>query len=236
MQDIETSAGRRLPVEERIEALVAPEGGCSRRLKIELARIMMSDRNDSGGTLCRPEGNDIHRWKALVHGPRGTPFEGGTFLLDLRIPDRYPWESTSVRFATKVWHPDVCPDTGTICRGALFLEGSPAMTIQKSIISVQALLSGRVEADENISSRRGREEEWYEKARLWSQKYAGPQCSCELCQKLAEAFAIGLHPRLGQHSPLMKKLSGIKDLANMIHSFVTPRETLTDSCVGGFDV
>jgi ubiquitin-protein ligase len=216
--DTASSGDREQRLAKRIRALVHAAPVSWRpfrsRLTSELSEIL---KGNNDGTAFRPEGEDIQHWKALIHGPRGTPFEGGTFLLDVRIPDRYPWEPPSVRFATKVWHPDVCPDTGAICGDRLFEDAFPSsMTIPKVIICVQALLSGRVE--DVAATHATASSEWHGKAQLWMQQYTRPQCGCELCQERAKAFAMGMHPRLGQHSPLAG-LSGVGELAGLIDSF-----------------
>eukprot|EP00961_Rhodomonas_salina_P138999 1870422-Rhodomonas_salina.1 len=33
----------------------------------------------------------------VVQGPAGTPYEGGTFKLEILVPDRYPFEPPKVR-------------------------------------------------------------------------------------------------------------------------------------------
>ncbi len=33
-----------------------------------------------------------------IGGPPGTPYEGGTFILDIKIPDTYPFNPPKVRY------------------------------------------------------------------------------------------------------------------------------------------
>lgn len=43
-------------------------------------------------------------------GPDSSPYEGGTFLIDIRLPAEYPFEPPKMRFVTKVWcAPSVSP-------------------------------------------------------------------------------------------------------------------------------
>ncbi|KAF0293801.1 Ubiquitin-conjugating enzyme E2 T [Amphibalanus amphitrite] len=85
------------------------------RLKKELAMLAVSP---PAGVCCTAEGDDITRLKATITGPEGSPFEQGTFQLDVVVPERYPFEPPQVTFSTPVYHPNVDP-SGRICLGAL---------------------------------------------------------------------------------------------------------------------
>ena len=36
-------------------------------------------------------------------GPSGSPYEGGTYNIDIVLPDAYPFEPPKMKFLTKVW-------------------------------------------------------------------------------------------------------------------------------------
>ncbi|KAL2234478.1 ubiquitin-conjugating enzyme E2 27-like [Sesamum indicum] len=76
-----------------------------------------------------------------IPGPLGTPYEGGTFKIDITLPDGYPFEPPKMRFATKVWHPNISSQSGAICLDILKDQWSPALTLKTALLSVQALLS-----------------------------------------------------------------------------------------------
>ncbi|KAL2482630.1 Ubiquitin-conjugating enzyme E2 27 [Forsythia ovata] len=76
-----------------------------------------------------------------ITGPLGTPYEGGTFKIDITLPDGYPFEPPKMRFATKVWHPNISSQSGAICLDILKDQWSPALTLKTALLSVQALLS-----------------------------------------------------------------------------------------------
>ena len=42
-----------------------------------------------------------------VQGPGKTPYEGGVFVLDIKVPDQYPLVPPIVFFRTKMFHPNV---------------------------------------------------------------------------------------------------------------------------------
>ena len=47
---------------------------------------------------------NLFEWEASIQGPPGTPYEGGTFTLDLSFPVRYPYLPPKVTFKTKIYH------------------------------------------------------------------------------------------------------------------------------------
>jgi len=60
--------------------------------------------------------NNILVWQAVIFGPDDTPWEGGTFKLLLEFTEDYPNKAPSVRFLTKMFHPNIYND-GQICLG-----------------------------------------------------------------------------------------------------------------------
>ena len=52
-----------------------------------------------------------------------------------------PFKPPKVVFKNIPWHPFVCPNTGKICCDIFTTEWSPALTMEKVIISILSLLS-----------------------------------------------------------------------------------------------
>jgi len=88
----------------------------------------------------RELGEGIMHFKATIAGPGRTPYEGGTFTLDIKIPLEYPFRPPAVKFDTKVWHPNISSQTGVICLDILDSSWSPVITIHHALLSVQNLL------------------------------------------------------------------------------------------------
>ena len=56
--------------------------------------------------------NDITHMKANIYGPKETCYEGGVFDVDIKFPVDYPFKAPKVKFLTKIWHPNICSQTG----------------------------------------------------------------------------------------------------------------------------
>ena len=109
-----------------------------RRLKKEMSEI---ENDPPTAFSLGPTGNDdIFKWTATINGPVDSPYEGGMFFLDIKIPTDYPFKPPRVQFITKVYHPNVS-SAGHISIDILSHKWSPALTIPKAILSVCSLLA-----------------------------------------------------------------------------------------------
>ena len=50
-------------------------------------------------------GDDVTVWDVAIEGPAGTPYEGGVFCGQVRLPDVYPFQPFSFEFTTKIYNP-----------------------------------------------------------------------------------------------------------------------------------
>uniref|UniRef100_A0A5B6YNN4 E2 ubiquitin-conjugating enzyme n=1 Tax=Davidia involucrata TaxID=16924 RepID=A0A5B6YNN4_DAVIN len=93
------------------------------------------------GISVSPKGDNLTHLIGIIPGPLGTPYEGGTFNIDIVLPDGYPFEPPKMQFSTKVWHPNISSQSGAICLDILKDQWSPALTLKTALLSIQALLS-----------------------------------------------------------------------------------------------
>ena len=82
----------------------------TRRIAKEVADI---HNDDTSHIKASPVGNgdDLTHLKGSFHGPPGTPYEGGNYIIDVKIPNEYPFRPPIMKFDTKVWHPNVSSQT-----------------------------------------------------------------------------------------------------------------------------
>ncbi|RMZ78618.1 hypothetical protein DV738_g3726, partial [Chaetothyriales sp. CBS 135597] len=149
-------------------------GHRARRVVKELADI----RSDSLSHIkVEPVGDSVSKLVGQFQGPPGTPYEGGTFDVDIQIPNEYPFKPPVMKFITKLWHPNVSSQTGAICLDTLSTGWSPVLTIKSAMISLQSLLSSpepkdpqdAVVAQQMIKNPK----EFEREARRWAVQYAG---------------------------------------------------------------
>ena len=91
------------------------------------------------GIRCEPYPNNPRHFKAVVNGPRESPYEGGLFELEIFLDDQYPMTPPRVRFTHKVYHPNI-DVLGRICLDILKDKWSPALQIRTVLLSILSLL------------------------------------------------------------------------------------------------
>jgi ubiquitin-conjugating enzyme (huntingtin interacting protein 2) len=98
------------------------------------------DTETSGVTVTVMNDN-VLTLQGSIKGPIDSPYQDGVFLIEIKIPQDYPFAPPKMRFITKVWHPNVSSQTGAICLDILKDAWSPALTMKTALVSLQALLS-----------------------------------------------------------------------------------------------
>ena len=119
--------------------------------------------------------DDFFHWQATIMGPDDSPYFGGAFFLDIHFRNDYPFKPPKCKFTTRIYHPNI-NGNGSICLNILSEDWSPALSIEKVLLSISLLLS-----DPNPNSPLVPEiariyetdkYRYYKTAREWAIKYA----------------------------------------------------------------
>ena len=120
--------------------------------------------------------DDIFHWKATIIGPKDTPYEDGIFILNINFPPDYPFKPPKINFLTKIYHPNINSNNGYICLDILKDLWSPALSINKVLLSLCSLLNDPNPKDplmpEIAREYETNMESFNKNAREWTIKYA----------------------------------------------------------------
>ena len=97
-------------------------------------------KDTKSGVLIQEDPSNPMHFRGTIKGPDDTPYSGGTFDVDIIIPSDYPFNPPKMKFITKLWHPNVSSQTGAICLDILKDQWSPALNVQKTLLSICSLL------------------------------------------------------------------------------------------------
>jgi peroxin-4 len=84
--------------------------------------------------------SSILSWRAVLAGPKDSPFEGGKYEVMIKVPTDYPISPPKASFITKVFHPNVEFKTGEICLDILKTKWTPAWTLMAVCRAIASLL------------------------------------------------------------------------------------------------
>eukprot|EP00484_Ammonia_sp_Unknown_P029154 CAMPEP_0197025250 /NCGR_PEP_ID=MMETSP1384-20130603/5648_1 /TAXON_ID=29189 /ORGANISM="Ammonia sp." /LENGTH=184 /DNA_ID=CAMNT_0042453763 /DNA_START=46 /DNA_END=600 /DNA_ORIENTATION=- len=108
-----------------------------KRLQKELQQLILSP---PVGISAKPITMDnLMEWIAIIDGPENTPYHGGRFHLNIKFGENYPFICPKIVFKTKIYHCNI-NGKGDICLNVLKDGYSAALTVEKLLLSILALL------------------------------------------------------------------------------------------------
>lgn len=166
------------------------------RIKREFKEVLKSEETSKNQIKVDLVDENFTELKGEIAGPPDTPYEGGRYQLEIKIPETYPFNPPKVRFITKIWHPNISSVTGAICLDILKDQWAAAMTLRTVLLSLQALLAAAEPDDPQdavVANQYKQNPEMFKQtARLWSHVYAGaPVSSPEYTRKIDKLCAMG---------------------------------------------
>ncbi|XP_044762567.1 ubiquitin-conjugating enzyme E2 T-like [Coccinella septempunctata] len=89
------------------------------------------------------EGDNYIILSATIIGPDESPYHNGVFRLEVYLPERYPFSPPSIKFITKIYHPNI-DDAGRICLDLMKMPPAgrwkPNMSIEGLLIAIRMLM------------------------------------------------------------------------------------------------
>lgn len=81
---------------------------------------------------------DMTKFTILLKGPTESPYEGGKFKINIKIPQDYPDDPPLVKIMTKIYHPNI--KDSNICLDILDNNWKPTYNLSKVLESLYYLL------------------------------------------------------------------------------------------------
>ena len=104
-------------------------------LHSELPPYYLFDPSSTDSTV-----DDLTRLTVFMTGPNGTPYSQGLWKLSLKIPDSYPAAPPTATFQTRIWHPNVEENSGSVCVDTLKKDWESKLTL-RDVLIVRALIA-----------------------------------------------------------------------------------------------
>lgn len=147
------------------------------RIKREFKEVLKSEEIVQCSIKLDIVNDNFTELRGEIAGPPDTPYEGGKFLLEIKVPETYPFNPPKVKFITKIWHPNISSVTGAICLDILKDNWAAAMTLRTVLLSLQALLAAAEPDDPQdavvATQFKDNHEMFILTAKHWTNAYAG---------------------------------------------------------------
>lgn len=103
---------------------------------VQQIREISAHPHDYDVYICK---RNFFPWKVVMSAPKGSPYEGGTFLLTVEFEKTFPILPPQVRFVTRIHHPNFNKH-GKVCHSILNRNWTSDMNMQEVLGLVYSLL------------------------------------------------------------------------------------------------
>ncbi|XP_049296165.1 ubiquitin-conjugating enzyme E2-22 kDa isoform X1 [Anopheles funestus] len=167
------------------------------RIKREFKEVLKSEEITQCSIKLEMVNDNFTELRGEIAGPPDTPYEGGKFMLEITVPETYPFNPPKVKFMTKIWHPNISSVTGAICLDILKDNWAAAMTLRTVLLSLQALLAAAEPDDPQdavvATQYKDNHEMFILTAKHWTNVYAGgPFANMDFDQKVQRLRDMGI--------------------------------------------
>ncbi|XP_058124753.1 ubiquitin-conjugating enzyme E2-22 kDa [Anopheles ziemanni] len=167
------------------------------RIKREFKEVLKSEEIVQCSIKLDMVNDNFTELRGEIAGPPDTPYEGGKFVLEIKVPETYPFNPPKVKFMTKIWHPNISSVTGAICLDILKDNWAAAMTLRTVLLSLQALLAAAEPDDPQdavvATQYKDNHEMFILTAKHWTNVYAGgPFANADFDQKVQRLRDMGI--------------------------------------------
>lgn len=167
------------------------------RIKREFKEVLKSEEIVQCSIKLDMVNDNFTELRGEIAGPPDTPYEGGKFVLEIKVPETYPFNPPKVKFMTKIWHPNISSVTGAICLDILKDNWAAAMTLRTVLLSLQALLAAAEPDDPQdavvATQYKDNHEMFILTAKHWTNVYAGgPFANVDFDQKVQRLRDMGI--------------------------------------------
>ena len=173
------------------------------RILNDIKEVKEWEEKDNFYLKVQLKNDSIKDLRASIAGPADTPYEGGRFLLDIKIPETYPSSPPKVEFVTTTWHPNI--SCSKVCLSVLAEDWCSSITLRLIMLSILTLLAHPQFDDPNathVARQYEHSEEIFQKtAKHYTNVYAGsPHRVEEYDEKVIEiTSSLGVDDERARH-------------------------------------